>query len=291
MGSRAAHLAAAGLFAAAVMAPRRAAAAEPLVWNDEWARFRPAEYVAVPVLGLGMLAAGLIAPGTKNPAWTGRNKLDDAGRDTLRFSSSTGRAWARHVSDTLYIGLTLYPAVVESLVLAGLVHKSPEVAWQLFMIYGETALTSGLITVASQGFVERRRPLVDECVRNPGYDPMCNTKQLSRSFFAGHVSMSFVGASLTCIDQAHMPLYGRGVGGPIACVTTMAAATTTAVLRVAADKHWTTDVLTGVGVGLSTGFLIPLGLHYGFGSSALGRARVVATPVEGGAMALASGLW
>lgn len=286
---------AAGLLVASlgVASSARADGPEKLVWRDEWARFRPAEYVAVPVLGAGMLVTGLTAPGTTDPAWTGRNGFDDAGRRALRISSSSGRAWARGVSDVLYIGLTVYPAAIESLLLARLVHKSPDVAWQLFMMYGETALSSGVVTIAAQGLGSRRRPLADECAKDPGYDPMCGTKQLSRSFFAGHVSMAFVGASLTCVNQAHLPLYGDGAGGPIACAATMAGAATTAVLRVAADKHWSSDVLVGVGVGLSAGLLIPLGLHYGFGSSSVAaRTRVSAVPLGNeGALMMASGLW
>ncbi|RYE93307.1 MAG: phosphatase PAP2 family protein [Myxococcales bacterium] len=295
MLSSAPRLLAACLFAVSLGAPSLACADEPekLVWRDDWARFRPAEYVAVPVLGVGMLATGLAAPGTTDPAWTGRNDLDDAGRRALRIASPTGRAWARGVSDVLYIGLTIYPAAIESLLLARLVHKSPDVAWQLFMMYGETALSSGVLTIGAQGLGSRRRPLADECDKDPGYDPMCGTKQLSRSFFAGHVSMAFVGASLTCVNQAHLPLYGDGLGGPIACAATMAGAATTAVLRVAADKHWSTDVLVGAGVGLSAGLLIPLGLHYGFGSSSVAaRTRVTAVPIgDQGALMMATGLW
>jgi len=255
-----------------------AAKSDAVAWQPGWARFRTSEFVLVPTLGAAMLTIGLTAPGEREPSWTGRNGFDDAVRDGLRGTTPGMRAFAGTTSDIFYVSLTLYPAVVESLVLAGIVHKSKDVAFQLFMIYGESALSAGVLTVASQGLVGRGRPLVDECARDAGYDSMCGSRQQSRSFFAGHVAMAMNSAALVCVHQAHLPLYGSRAGGIAACATTMTLAATTAVFRVVADKHWATDVLTGTAVGLASGFLYPLVLHYGFGSSKAAET-VSVTPV------------
>ncbi|MDB4946519.1 MAG: hypothetical protein JWP97_6053 [Labilithrix sp.] len=261
-------------------------AAPELVWRDDWARFRPAEYVLVPVLGAAMLTTGLATPGKTNPTWLGRNGFDDAARRAFAGRSSTTRKAASTASDILYVSLTLYPAAIEALVLAGIVHKSKDVAFQLFMIYGEAALTSGLVSVAAQGLAYRGRPLVLGCRQDGGYDAICGTKQESRSFFAGHVSMSFNTAALTCVNQAHLPLYGSRGGGIAACATTLTAATATGFFRLVGDKHWATDVLTGAGVGTATGLLYPLLLHYGFGHGPMdahvGGGTLAVTPVVAG---------
>ena len=83
----------------------------------------------------------------------------------------------------------------------------------------------------------------------------------NRSFFTGHTSYAFTGAGLICVEQKHLNLFGK-VGGPIACGTALAFASLTGAFRVVGDKHWATDVLTGAGVGLFSGWLVPWLLHY-----------------------------
>lgn len=262
-----------------------------LAWQPEWRRAGPAEYVLVSALGASNLAVGLAFPGAREPAWTGRNDFDDGVRDGLRLRSREGRRWAGITSDALWIGLTLYPGLVDSLLLATVKHHSPEVGWQLFIVYGESALTAGLVTVATQGLASRARPLVQECASNGGYDPHCGTRQQSRSFVAGHVSMAVNSAALTCVNQARLPLYGDGAGGVIACASLGLAAGGVGVLRIAADKHWASDVLAGAALGLATGALTPLALHYGFGQAPGAAKAWRLTPVvgQGSFVALASG--
>ena len=54
-------------------------------------------------------------------------------------------------------------------------------------------------------------------------------------------------------------------------------ATATAVLRLAADKHWATDVLTGLVLGAAVGVGVPLLLH-----GKEGGPRVQLAPMPGG---------
>lgn len=233
--------------------------------DPRWERLPPLrtrDYVLVPVLGATMLTTGLVAGGSREPKWTGRNGFDDGARDALRAGTAGQRSFAGVTSDVTWIGLTLYPAAVESLVLAGLVHKKWDVAFRLFMLYGEAGLSAGIATVLSQGLVYRARPLAAECARDAGYDPMCETKQLSRSFFAGHAAASFNSAALACVNGAELPLYGSRAASIAACAGTMSLAATTALLRIVADKHWATDVIAGSATGLATGLLFPLLLHY-----------------------------
>lgn len=297
--ARAAHAAHAGarafacLVALALLAlagPARAQDAA-LAWQPGWRRASPADYVLVSALGASNLAVGLAFPGEREAAWTGRNGFDDGARDGLRLRSREARRWAGITSDALWIGLTLYPGLVDSLLLATVKHHSPDVGWQLFIAYGESALAAGLVTVATQGLAGRARPLAQECGADPDYDPHCETRQRNRSFVAGHVSMAVNSAALTCVNQAYLPLYGSGAGGVIACASLGLAAGGVGVLRIAADKHWATDVLAGAALGVTTGALMPLVLHYGFGRAPGAASSWRLTPVvgQGSVMALAGG--
>lgn len=274
---------------------RPARAEGDLAWRPEWRRAGAADYVLVSALGAANLGVGLAFPGEREPAWTGRNDFDDGARGAFRLRSREGRRWAGIASDTLWIGLTLYPGLVDSLLLATLKHKSSDVGWQLFIMYGESSLAAGLVTVATQGLAGRARPLVQACGPGGEYDPHCGSSQQSRSFLAGHVSMAANTAALTCVNQAHLPLYGRGAGGPVACVSLGFAAGAVGALRIMADKHWASDVLAGAALGVATGALSPLALHYGFGGggggSAAGALRLTPVVGQGSYLAVASGVF
>jgi membrane-associated phospholipid phosphatase len=253
---------------ALALLPAVAHAAEPSDeatdgWDRKKTRLRAVEYALVPALGAAMLTTGLAAQGSVSPAWTGRNAFDDGARDLLRGRSRATRRTAGITSDALWIGLTLYPAAVESLLLAGIVHGKSAIAFDLFMIYGESALSAGVLTVLAEGLAYRARPLASACEGDAAYDPMCGTTQLSRSFFAGHAAAAFNSAALTCLNGAELPLYGSRAASIAACAGTMALATTTGVLRIVADKHWASDVLVGSATGVATGLLVPWLLHYG----------------------------
>ena len=83
---------------------------------------------------------------------------------------------------------------------------------------------------------------------------------------SGHTTIAFTGAGLICAHHQNLPLYGGGAPDLIACITALTAATTAGAMRVAADKHYSTDVLLGAGVGLFGGYGLPMLLHYGAGS-------------------------
>lgn len=178
------------------------ASAEAVEWRPEWRRSTAADVALVGALGATMLGVGLAAPGSKTPSWVGDNGFDDGIRDGLRARSSGGRSAAAAVSDALYLSLTVYPVVVDTLILAGLVHRKRDVVLELLLTYAESALSSGVATVTAQGLGFRARPLVAECAGDRGYDPMCGSRQQSRSFFAGHVAMAWNSASLVCVTQA-----------------------------------------------------------------------------------------
>lgn len=251
----------------------------------ERARVRPIEIALVPALGAGMLVTGLATPGSERASWMGQNGFDDGARSLLRAEGQSARDTARMTSDGLWMGLAAYPLVVDALVLAGAGHGRWDVALRLTVTYGEAALTAGLLTVLSQGVVGRGRPLLEECARDASYDPMCGTRQLSRSFFAGHPAAAFDAAGVVCQSTLDFELYGSRAGGIAACIATMSLAGATGVLRVVADKHWASDVLVGSGVGLATGLVAPwlvrLANRGPFEGKTVGFAPLVTPTVRG----------
>jgi len=74
----------------------------------------------------------------------------------------------------------------------------------------------------------------------------------NRSFFSGHTSIAFSSAGLVCIDAP------RAV-----CGAAVALAGAVGYLRVAAKKHWFSDVLVGGTVGYLSGRYFPV-LVFGF---------------------------
>jgi membrane-associated phospholipid phosphatase len=102
--------------------------------------------------------------------------------------------------------------------------------WQkLGVVAGVTTAVSG-VTLLTKFLAERTRP----------------NGQGTKSFFSGHTSASFTGAGLMCA-QAHTAV----------CITSLVVASTTGYLRIAARKHWMSDVLVGAGIGFASGSLIP----------------------------------
>ncbi len=75
------------------------------------------------------------------------------------------------------------------------------------------------------------------------------------SFFSGHATAAFIVATFT--DQWFRTVYPNSPYKGIMCATAYSLATLESVLRVAAGKHYVTDVIVGalVGTGISFGIL------------------------------------
>lgn len=66
------------------------------------------------------------------------------------------------------------------------------------------------------------------------------------SFFSGHTSTAFVGAGAICAQASKA-----------GCIAALTIAGAVGYLRIAADKHWGSDVLVGAGVGYAMGKFVP----------------------------------
>ncbi len=233
-----------------------------LRWNPAWPRFRPVEYGVTGAMLAGTIALAASARYRK-PLWHGGILFDDSVRSALRADSADGRERAHKFGSKLYLGSFGF-SVADALVGAWAIRGSSDVAGQMLLIDVEAYALVGLLQFSASTFVRRERPYQSDCRKgvNPGF-PGCsaNNADGSLSFFAGHTAIAFTNAGLTCAHHQHLHLYGD-VGDALMCGLTTASAAVVAYTRIASDKHYATDDLTGMLLGASVGYLTPTLLHY-----------------------------
>jgi membrane-associated phospholipid phosphatase len=168
--------------------------------------------------------------------------IDAALRRRLVAKTARGRDRASRASD-LTVGASIaYPY--------GVALGAGREGRDLLVVTG-SLLATGALTDAAKGFFNRPRPYAHFC--EPSRREDLEQPDAHRSFFSGHASNAFAGA-VAAGSLAHY----RGLpneGWIWAAGLTMA--TTTGVLRVAADRHYATDVAVGAATGALMGWLIP----------------------------------
>lgn len=189
--------------------------------------------------------------------------FDDVMRAGLRAPTADGRAAADTASTVLMWSLAAAPyatAGVETWRLHG--------TWIDFGALSLVNSEAFALTFASQWvlktLVGRERPFATaaglsvECVSNPNA-PGCSSDR-NASFPSGHTAVAFTAAGLICAQRLY--LGERTPSDAVICGSAMAAATGTALLRIVADEHWTTDTLVGAAIGLTSGLFLPWLLHF-----------------------------
>jgi membrane-associated phospholipid phosphatase len=234
-----------------------------LRWSPNWSRFSAAQYGLAGTMAASLVASTVMLDPAAEPRWQSGILLDDSARSMLGLSEH-GRRIASSASDFLALGLVLYPFVVDTVLVAGLSHHSPDVALQMGLIGLQSVLLTALVTDLTKELVGRERP------------DGSNTE----SFLSGHTSGAFVGAGLICANHQNLRLYGDGPAGAVACGVALTAATAVGTLRIAADRHHLSDVLAGAALGLAAGYLLPNLTNYDFGKSR-SKGLTTVTPMLG----------
>jgi membrane-associated phospholipid phosphatase len=246
---------------AIVLASATAGAEESSLLPENFRDATVPEAAAFLVLGGGAVVTNAIAHGPETPHWTGGILLDERMRDAIRASGDTARAHAARVSDVLVATLVSAP-YIDAAVTAWWVHGDSKAAVQLAIMDAEAHAISSTLVLGAKLAVGRQRPWAYEAkCDTPAAGPECSSNDRNVSFFSGHSVLAFTSASLLCTEHAHIPLYG-GAWDTIACITALSAATTTATLRMVADKHWLSDVVVGTTIGLFTGWAVPTFMHF-----------------------------
>jgi membrane-associated phospholipid phosphatase len=80
---------------------------------------------------------------------------------------------------------------------------------------------------------------------------------------SGHVSTAVTAASLICTHHLKLHLHDSAADG-VTCGAAIGVAMVSAVSRIMSDNHYATDVTAGAAIGVISGFVLPMSLHYGW---------------------------
>jgi membrane-associated phospholipid phosphatase len=124
------------------------------------------------------------------------------------------------------------------------------------LLVAEATVVAEDVTQLTKFFVGRERPFVHALpVEEKAFRPEPSGNNLS--FFSGHTSEAFALAAasgtISTMRGYRWAATTWSIGGALAA--------TTAYLRIAADKHWFTDVVVGAIVGAGIGFAMPYLFH------------------------------
>ncbi len=203
------------------------------------------DYYIVGAAGAGLLGANQIKIETLS-----NTEIDKLDKNNINsFDRPTVENYNQdlsNMSDYLLVGSFLIPAINFTKV------KSLEDISTVAAMYIETALITNFITILTKNTFQRERPYN----YNPNVpDTEKFDKQAKLSFFSGHASNSF----MNCVFAAKVfdDLNPNSSYTPYVWGGCLAYATTVSYLRVAAGKHFPTDVVVGALVGSAIGYLIP----------------------------------
>jgi membrane-associated phospholipid phosphatase len=226
----------------------------PSLWRKEWPEFRTSEGVATLAAGVATGLIVLFGP-IEQPRWQGGILFDDVIRDSVRPASASTRKTYQTIGDWTYRLSPLIP-LLDAFVVSTIGLHDQKLALNLAAVTFEAYSYSGLASFVSTEISARARPDSGTLCNTPG----CTVD--TQSFYSGHTAIAATGAGLVCANHTRIRLYGNAVADAAACVFATTNALVTATTRLAADRHFTTDLITGFGLGFGVGYAVPVLLHY-----------------------------
>lgn len=258
-------------------APPTAPAAEPAspqpekgfwkneLWQPHWRKFGLWDYAGTVVTAGALIGFEELNVHERLVSIGGRNPFEGPLADFFSLNTVHGRDEAADISDHILFNSQWYPYLFDGILVPLIAHRDPETMWQMSMMNVQAFAVSTLIVRLGHRFVARDRPALARCATDPGYYYGCDNIDAFgnySSFLSGHVSVVATAAGLTCAHHQHVPLYGGGFWDDFACGGMLGLTTIQGVLRLMADKHYVSDVVSGTLIGLAAGYLIPTYLHY-----------------------------
>lgn len=180
--------------------------------------------------------------------WCSVDRVDDRVRSALRWSDPARAASISNLTGfvatpVLTFGLTALAAAS----VAGDGERAGRILDDTIPIF-ETLVYSELVTQVVKFSFGRQRPEVH--FQAPG---TATTQENNLSWFSGHATLAF-----SLAVSAGVVAHRRGSAlEPVIWATGLTFATATAYLRIAADKHYLTDVMAGAAWGTAAGILVP----------------------------------
>lgn len=151
----------------------------------------------------------------------------------------------------------LEPAAATLEMIAASAHDNAQRAFPVdFLIIGEAVAVSTLLNQTTKIILARERPFVHH-MPDEERPKTALPSDNNVSFYSGHTAMSF---TLAAAAGTVATLRGYRLM-PLVWSTLMPLAAATGYLRIAADKHYFTDVLSGMIIGTAVGVVLPLVFH------------------------------
>lgn len=237
------------------------------LWQPSWPSFSWAEGAATVAAGALTGALWLREP-PRQARWSGGVLFDDAVRGKLRLQSANARSRARSLGDLPYYAAPAIPLIIDPLLVAWLGRGDGKAALNLELVGLEAFAYAGLSSFISTRLSLRQRPDSSLCWQEHPDGIGCEPVD-TESFWSGHTTIVSASAGLVCANHRYLDLWGHPAADTGACAIAVAGAVGTAVSRILADRHYTTDVIVGMGVGLGFGYAVPVLLHYSRGRHAV----------------------
>jgi membrane-associated phospholipid phosphatase len=240
-----------------------------------------------PVLDPGVVvlsAAGLVLTEAFKPTfapsscrWCEANEVDSAAKRALQWNDT---AAANTASNWTAFALAPAASLAFDMLAAnreGALRRVPVDA----LIIAEAGVVAADLTEITKFLVARERPFVHDLAPNEKQQTS-NPSDNNLSFVSGHTAEVFALAAATG-TVATMRGYRWA---PAAWIGGGVIAAGTGYLRIAAAKHWLTDVLAGMALGVAVGVAVPLVFHKiqddptpaGAGGAAMANSVVLAFP-------------
>ncbi len=231
-------------------------------WSEDWRKVQWWGYAGIGVLGVGgVIAKTWLTPPDKDVL--GEAALFDRPLyDAIKPSKES--TWKTHhtISDIGFYGSMSF--LFADAIITGFAHDW-ELGYQMLMIDLEAlSLVGGSLWWPHYFGLGRERPGYSDCGTPDEVGTDCSDTEIQyRSWYAGHPATAMAAAGTTCTHHYFNPIYG-GIGDGLICGAMIGVATITGIERAVTGRHWPTDVLGGWAIGAAAGWLVPIGLHYGF---------------------------
>lgn len=230
-------------------------------WDEHNRRVTPSDHLLGGTALLGALTLELFTPQPKLGKWTALNGFDTTFHELMAAPTRKSREGAAIASTVVELFVAAYPIVVDGGIVLLAIDHNPDVFHQTMTMNSSAYSLSYLFTRTSHRLGPRDRPEHGPCEQDPSYSQYCG-KGDTASFPSGHVSLAAVAAGVNCAHHAYLPLYGGGAADAFACATGTSLALAVGALRLAADRHWMSDVMAGFALGFGIGVGLPIALHY-----------------------------
>jgi membrane-associated phospholipid phosphatase len=227
----------------------------------EWRNFAAFDYAATTAVLGAYLAFELSTDTPDSATWTKPLPLDRAARKLVVATTRNERTRMDHVSDVLWYSLVTYSATDAALV--PLVRGwNFDASLQLTMMNVQSYAVASLLVRIPHKLLGRARPLDEGCQKDPAYSAQCSSAARFVSFPAGHAAISATAAGLVCAHHVFSELYASVTADAMACGVALLASSAVAVTRMRSDKHWSSDSVPALAVGLGAGFALPALVYY-----------------------------